>query len=171
MNVRHLISQPIYFFNESVIPSLTNQQKKILVVALAALACLAACLYYFLRVKTEAPKTKQVFDQKEVDPVEEADVIDAKPQADLSAHSLLVPTSQPVQYSPFEFGGDDTQNPAVTPELIAENAEARRKIVEALGGEDACKLIPIVECPKLSAYLDCFDKNGEFPKRACRRPG
>ena len=56
MNVRHLISQPIYFFRESVIPSLTNQQKKILVVALAALACLAACLYYFLRVKTEAPK-------------------------------------------------------------------------------------------------------------------
>ena len=57
-----------------------------------------------------------------MDPVLEENILDAevksevdvKPQVDLSAKSLLVPTSEPINFPPFEFGGDDTQNPAVT---------------------------------------------------------
>lgn len=196
MNVKPLFFQPVNFFKESVIPSLTTQQKKILVVALAAFACLAACLYYFLRVKTEAPliedkkqadEKKPADGKKEVDPILEEDIldpidvkvdpvdvkavpadlkteVDIKPQVDLLAKSLLFPTSQPVQYSGFEFGGDDTKDPAIPPELMAQNADARQKIVEALGGDEACRSIPIVECPKLFPYLDCFRAYDHFPK-------
>ena len=89
---------------------------------------------------------------------------DEEPQANPFAFSLLTRTAKPVTCDPYDFGGDDTQSPGITPEHIAENARARMLMVEALGGEDACKLIPIVECPKLSKYFECFKDYAQFPK-------
>lgn len=165
-----LVSHSFHIFEENILPSLTSQQKKILGVVLTALTCLAACLYYYMRKQKIDKKILPMDHQKApVQPTKlESPTKIESPTEDKHEvisldKTLLLLTTQPLKFSVFDFGGDDTKKPGITAELIAENAEARMKIVEALGGQEACKKIPLVECPKLSSYLDCF--NGfQFPE-------
>ena len=188
----NLVSQSLNIVTESLLPSLTSLQKKILAIALTALACLSASLYYFMKMKADSQKIEKKvkpLDQKNEE-VKETEKQTKAPQSPSSdklkedkkndesvlqddvktqknvnslAKSLLFPTIEPVQHSASEFGGDDTNNPTSTPQLIAENEQARLMIIEALGGVEACKKIPIVECPRLSSYLDCFSQYEAFP--------
>ena len=166
MNIHfNLVSHSLHIFKENILPSLTSQQKRILAVVLTALTCLAACLYYYIRAQKIDKKVIAADHQKA--PIQLTKIespTDEKQQEISLDKTLLLLTAQPLKFSTYEYGGDDTKNPGITAELIAENAEARMKIIEALGGKEACKKIPLVECPKLSAYLDCFGNDFQFPK-------
>lgn len=151
------ISNPILMFKESITFTLTTLDKKVLVVALAVFVGLAALAYHLLSQRAGA---------KKLTPDEKKDVAheEGQQQEDQYTKTLLKPTSQLVSMSGFEYGGDDTRTPGIDPVFFEENVKARIAIIDALGGKEVCEKIPVVECPQLSGYLDCFTNDYDFPQ-------
>lgn len=179
----NFVSHFHHTFKENIRSSFTSQQKKILAIALTVITCFAACLYYYMRCRPEIqtidhkvnknPPPDQKKDQMKSDEQNEdveSPIIPTNPflsindelQGKLLAKSLLFRTTKPAHWKTDAASLD--LNSYQLSDRLAQNAQARMKIIEALGGEKACKRIPIVECPEESDYFDCFIDYSHFPK-------
>jgi hypothetical protein len=174
MNIKLLINSSYNQTFESIQAKMgvliTLLQSKVRIVALAILACCAVCYVVYLRFKAKAGTIEHMKGEKKDSEgkVDSADLIEKNANEPDHPESLLCITTKPEPEDAnvrFDDRADIGQELTMK-RLFPGGAKFHRmKVVDTLGGREACKKIPVVSFKeKTTAEMDELDLFQDFPK-------